>query len=77
VVAVDIDADKLDELNERLLENGIEHVIAVYGVETDSMLPTTTLDENRSGEPGWRLVGFWCTSGSIPAAGASPTSARS
>lgn len=44
VFAVDVDPDKLDELNERLVENEIEHVTSVYSVENNPMLPTKTLD---------------------------------
>jgi SAM-dependent methyltransferase len=44
VFAVDIDADVLDELNDRLRENEIEHVTSVYSVEENPMLPTNALD---------------------------------
>jgi ubiquinone/menaquinone biosynthesis C-methylase UbiE len=44
VFAVDVDHDKLDELNERLQENGIEHVTSVYSVEDNPMLPIHSLD---------------------------------
>ena len=44
VFAVDVDAGKLDELNERLVENEIEHVTSVYSVEANPMLPTNALD---------------------------------
>ena len=44
VFAVDVDAGKLDELNERLIENEIEHVTSVYSVEANPMLPPNTLD---------------------------------
>ena len=44
VFAVDVDPDKLDDLNERLVDDGIEHVTSVYSVETNPMLPTGTLD---------------------------------
>jgi ubiquinone/menaquinone biosynthesis C-methylase UbiE len=44
VFAVDVDAGKLDELNERLVENEIEHVTSVYSVEANPMLPPNTLD---------------------------------
>jgi Methylase involved in ubiquinone/menaquinone biosynthesis len=44
VFAVDVDHDKLDELNERLRENEIEHVTSVYSVEDNPMLPTNSLD---------------------------------
>mgnify|MGYP006285305635 CR=1 FL=1 len=44
VFAVDVDPDKLEELNERLQENEIEHVTSVYSVEANPMLPTNTLD---------------------------------
>ncbi len=42
--AVDVDHDKLDELNERLQENEIEHVTSVYSVEDNPMLPANSLD---------------------------------
>lgn len=44
VFAVDVDPDKLDELNERLQEQEIDHVTSVYSVEDNPMLPTNTLD---------------------------------
>ena len=44
VFAVDVDPDKLDDLNERLTENKIEHVTSVYSVEANPMLPTNSLD---------------------------------
>jgi ubiquinone/menaquinone biosynthesis C-methylase UbiE len=44
VFAVDIDADALDELNDRLHENEIEHVTSVYSVEENPMLPTAGFD---------------------------------
>ena len=44
VFAVDVDPDKLDDLNERLVDDGIEHVTSVYSVETNPMLPTGALD---------------------------------
>lgn len=44
VFAVDVDPDKLDELNERLQENDIEHVTAVYSVEDNPMLPSNAFD---------------------------------
>jgi len=44
VLAVDVDSRKLDELNERLVENDIEHVTSVYSVEANPMLPPNTLD---------------------------------
>lgn len=44
VFAVDVDPDKLDELNERLREREIEHVTSVYSVEDNPMLPTNALD---------------------------------
>lgn len=44
VFAVDIDHEKLDELNEKLQENEIEHVTSVYSVENNPMLPTNSLD---------------------------------
>lgn len=44
VFAVDIDAGKLEELNERLREHEIEHVTSVYSVEDNPMLPTNALD---------------------------------
>ena len=44
VFAVDVDPDKLDKLNERLVDNDIEHVTSVYNVENNPMLPVNTLD---------------------------------
>ncbi len=44
VFAVDVDPDKLEELNERLQDNDIEHVTSVYSVEDNPMLPTNSLD---------------------------------
>lgn len=44
VFAVDVDPDKLDELNERLVENDIENVTSVYSVEANPMLLPNTLD---------------------------------
>lgn len=44
VFAVDVDPEKLDELNERLQENEVEHVTSVYSVEDNPMLPTKSLD---------------------------------
>lgn len=44
VFAVDVDPEKLDELNERLQEREIAHVTSVYSIETNPMLPTSTLD---------------------------------
>jgi ubiquinone/menaquinone biosynthesis C-methylase UbiE len=44
VFAVDVDADALNELNERLRDNEIEHVTSVYSVEDNPMLPPNTLD---------------------------------
>lgn len=44
VFAVDIDHEKLEELNERLADREIEHVTSVYSVEDNPMLPTNTLD---------------------------------
>jgi len=44
VFAVDVDPDKLDDLNERLVNNDIEHVTSVYSVEDNPMLPVNTLD---------------------------------
>lgn len=44
VFAVDVDPDKLKELNERLQDNNIEHVTSVYSVEDNPMLPISTLD---------------------------------
>ena len=44
VFAVDIDSDKLDDLNDRLVENDIDHVTSVYSVEDNPMLPLESLD---------------------------------
>ena len=44
VFAVDVDPDKLDELNERLVDDGIEHVTSVYSVEDNPMLPVDSFD---------------------------------
>jgi SAM-dependent methyltransferase len=44
VFAVDIDADRLGELNERLGDNEIEHVTTVYSVEDNPMLPRDAVD---------------------------------
>ncbi|MFB6248234.1 MAG: class I SAM-dependent methyltransferase [Salinibacter sp.] len=44
VFAVDVDPEKLDDLNERLAENNVENVTSVYSVETNPMLPTNALD---------------------------------
>jgi ubiquinone/menaquinone biosynthesis C-methylase UbiE len=44
VFAVDVDPDKLDELNERLRDNEIEHVTSVYSVEDNPMLPRDAFD---------------------------------
>jgi ubiquinone/menaquinone biosynthesis C-methylase UbiE len=44
VFAVDVDPDKLDELNERLRDNEIEHVTSVYSVEDNPMLPRNAVD---------------------------------
>lgn len=44
IFAVDVDHDKLDELNDRLQENEIEHVTSVYSVEDNPMLPVNSLD---------------------------------
>ena len=44
VFAVDVDSEKLEELNERLQESDVEHVTSVYSVEDNPMLPVNTLD---------------------------------
>ena len=44
VFAVDVDPDKLDELNDRLRDSEIEHVTSVYSVEDNPMLPTNAFD---------------------------------
>ncbi|HKL87821.1 MAG TPA: methyltransferase domain-containing protein, partial [Salinibacter sp.] len=44
VFAVDVDPDKLDELNERLVDSEIEHVTSVYSVEANPMLPRDAFD---------------------------------
>ncbi len=44
VFAVDVDHEKLAELNERLAEQDIERVTSVYSVEDNPMLPTNSLD---------------------------------
>jgi len=44
VFAVDVAPDKLDELNERLQNNEIEHVTSVYSIEDNPMLPVNSFD---------------------------------
>jgi FkbM family methyltransferase len=44
VFAVDVDPDKIDELNERLQDNDVEHVTSVYSVEDNPMLPINSFD---------------------------------
>jgi ubiquinone/menaquinone biosynthesis C-methylase UbiE len=44
VFAVDVDAGALDELNERLQAQDVEHVTTVYSVEDNPMLPPGAFD---------------------------------
>lgn len=44
VLAVDVDPDALQELNEKLAETDVENVTTVYSIEDNPMLPTNTLD---------------------------------
>ena len=44
VFAVDVDAGALGTLNERLRDQGVEHVTTVYSVEDNPMLPPDAFD---------------------------------
>jgi len=44
VFAVDVSADALDELNEKIAENDVETITTVYSIEDNPMLPVNAFD---------------------------------